>query len=281
MRMIRRAAHPVRPQALAHILELRGITKTFPGVLANDHIDLTLNKGEILALLGENGAGKTTLMNTLYGLYAPDEGQIIIRGQETTIHSPSDAIAQGIGMVHQHFMLVPPLTVTENVVLGDEPVRTGIFLDRRQASRRIQEISTTYGLDVDPNARIRNLPVGVQQRVEIVKVLYRNADILILDEPTAVLTPQEVDDLFRIIRGLIERGKSVIFHPQAQRGTDSGRPGHGSAAGAHGGHYPPGRDGRARARRADGRPRGAARARQRACCPPGYRAGHPRPAGVG
>ncbi len=193
------------------LLELRGISKAFPGVVANDHIDLELHQGEILALLGENGAGKTTLMNILYGLYTPDEGQIIIRGQETTIHSPNDAIFQGIGMVHQHFMLVPPLTVTENVMLGVESVVRGIFLDRRSASARIREISTTYGLAVDPNAIISTLPVGVQQRVEIIKVLYRNADILVLDEPTAVLTPQEVQDLFKIIRSLVERGKSVIF----------------------------------------------------------------------
>ena len=193
------------------ILELRAITKVFPGVVANDHIDLTLREGEILALLGENGAGKTTLMNILYGLYSPDSGAIIIRGQETTLHSPSDAISQGIGMVHQHFMLVPPLTVTENVMLGDEALVNGIFLDRKRVTARIRDISQTYGLQVDPGATISALPVGVQQRVEIIKVLYRNADILILDEPTAVLTPQEVEDLFRIIRTLVERGKSLIF----------------------------------------------------------------------
>jgi ABC-type uncharacterized transport system ATPase subunit len=193
------------------ILELRGITKVFPGVVANDHIDLTLNSGEILALLGENGAGKTTLMNILYGLYAPDGGQIIVRGRETAIQRPTDAIAQGIGMVHQHFMLVPPLTVTENVMLGAESTRGGVFLDRRQAAARIAAISQEYGLQVDPNAVVATLPVGVQQRVEIIKVLYRDADVLILDEPTAVLTPQEVDDLFVIIRALVARGKSVIF----------------------------------------------------------------------
>ncbi len=195
----------------APILELRGITKAFPGVVANDHIDLALYEGEILALLGENGAGKSTLMNILYGLYAPDTGQILIRGQEQAMTSPSQAIAQGIGMVHQHFMLVPTLTVTENVMLGNEPVVRGIFLDRRCVAQRIEEISATYGLQVPPEALVADLPVGVQQRVEIVKVLYRNADILILDEPTAVLTPQEVEDLFRIIRTLVERGKSVIF----------------------------------------------------------------------
>ncbi len=192
------------------ILELRGITKTFPGVVANDHIDLTLNQGEILALLGENGAGKTTLMNILYGLYTPDEGDIIIKGQKAAIVSPTDAIRQGIGMVHQHFMLVPPLTVTENVILGDELTR-GLLLDRRRAARRVREIADTYGLAVDPDATVSTLPVGVQQRVEIIKVLYRHADMLIMDEPTAVLTPQEVQDLFAIIRSLVDQGKSVIF----------------------------------------------------------------------
>ncbi len=193
------------------VLKLRGITKRFPGVLANDGIDLVLDEGEILALLGENGAGKTTLMNILYGLYTQDEGQVFTRGQETTIHSPVDAIAQGIGMVHQHFMLIPPLTVTENVILGDEPVHRGLFVNRRAAAARIRDISSTYGLHVDPNALVRDLPVGVQQRVEIIKVLYRDASILILDEPTAVLTPQEVEHLFRVIRALVNRGRSVIF----------------------------------------------------------------------
>ncbi|MGI6376043.1 MAG: ABC transporter ATP-binding protein [Anaerolineae bacterium] len=196
---------------MAPILQLDGITKVFPGVIANDGIDLALHQGEILALLGENGAGKSTLMNILYGLYAPTSGRITIRGQEVAISSPQDAIRQGIGMVHQHFMLVPPLTVTENVMLGDEPVRQGVFLDRRRAAVRVREISEAYGLAVDPDATIRTLPVGVQQRVEIIKVLYRSADVLILDEPTAVLTPQEVLDLFAIIRRLVDSGKSVIF----------------------------------------------------------------------
>jgi len=193
------------------VLELRGITKAFPGVLANDHIDLTLEEGEVHALLGENGAGKTTLMNILYGLYTPDEGEVLIRGQRVEIHEPNDAIGQGIGMVHQHFMLVPVLTVTENVMLGVESVRGGVFLDRAAAARRINRISEQYGLEVDPEAYIKALPVGVQQRVEIIKLLYREADILILDEPTAVLTPQEVEELFKIIRSLVEQGKSVIF----------------------------------------------------------------------
>lgn len=193
------------------ILELRGVTKRFPGVLANDSIDLTLNKGEIHALLGENGAGKSTLMNILYGLYDPDEGQIFVNGEEINVTSPRDAIASGIGMVHQHFMLVPVFTVTENVMLGDETTRFGGFLDRKTPADRIREISDEYHLEVDPNSYIRDLPVGVQQRVEIIKLLYREADILILDEPTAVLTPQEVDELFTIMRSLVDSGKSIIF----------------------------------------------------------------------
>ena len=196
---------------MANVLELHGITKRFPGVLANDHIDIALKEGDILALLGENGAGKTTLMNILYGLYKPDEGKIMVRGQEVEIHGPNDAIARGIGMVHQHFMLIPVMTVTENVMLGVEPTRNGVFLDRAKVAARIHEISEQYGLDVDPNAYIKDLPVGIQQRMEIIKVLYRQADILILDEPTAVLTPQEVEGLFKILQTLIEKGKSIIF----------------------------------------------------------------------
>src|SRR3972149_9926611 len=196
---------------MAPVLELRGITKRFPGVLANDHIDLTLEEGEILGLLGENGAGKTTLMNILYGLYQPDEGEIIVRGERVEGHSPSDAIAAGIGMVHQHFMLVPVFTVTENVMLGEEATLWGGLLNRGKASARVHQISEQYGLEVDPNACIKDLPVGVQQRVEIIKLLYREADILILDEPTAVLTPQEADELFDIMRSLAEQGKSIIF----------------------------------------------------------------------
>jgi simple sugar transport system ATP-binding protein len=193
------------------VLELKGITKSFPGVLANDHISLTLEDGEILALLGENGAGKTTLMNILYGLYRPDEGEILVRGEKAEIHGPNDAVKYGIGMVHQHFMLIPVMTVTENVMLGIEPVKNGLFLDREKVAKRIREISEQYGLEVDPNAYIKDLPVGTQQRVEIIKVLYRQADILILDEPTAVLTPQEVEGLFKILHTLLEKGKSIIF----------------------------------------------------------------------
>jgi general nucleoside transport system ATP-binding protein len=193
------------------VLELRGITKSFPGVLANDAIDLSVEKGKILALLGENGAGKTTLMNILYGLYKPDKGQIFINGEEVTIHDPSDAIARGIGMVHQHFMLIPVMTATENVMLGVESIHNGIFLDKAKVAKQIREISKQYALEVDPNAYISDLPVGAQQRVEIIKVLYRQADILILDEPTAVLTPQEVEGLFKVLRSLVASGKSVIF----------------------------------------------------------------------
>ena len=193
------------------VLELQGITKAFPGVLANDHINLTLEEGEIHALLGENGAGKTTLMNILYGLYAPDEGTIEVRGEKVNVESPNDAIARGIGMVHQHFMLVPVMTVTENVMLGNESVKNGIFLDKNAVAKRIREISDQYGLEVDPDAYIKDLPVGTQQRVEIIKVLYREADILILDEPTAVLTPQEVESLFKILQTLVDKGKSIIF----------------------------------------------------------------------
>jgi len=193
------------------VLELKGITKRFPGVLANDHIDLTLQQGEIHALLGENGAGKTTLMNILYGLYQPDEGEIWVNGNKTLIHSSTDAIRAGIGMVHQHFMLIPVFTVTENVMLGEESTKAGGILDRETAAARIRSISEQYKLLVNPDSYIKDLPVGVQQRVEIIKLLYRNANILIFDEPTAVLTPQEADELFEIMRSLTQQGKSIIF----------------------------------------------------------------------
>ena len=193
------------------ILELKGITKQFPGVLANDHINLSLNKGEILALLGENGAGKSTLMNILYGLYQPDEGEIFINGKKVVINSPNDAIHAGIGMVHQHFMLIPVFTVAENIMLGQESVKYGDFLDRADASKKILELSEQFGLPVNPNDLVRDIPVGIQQKVEIIKLLYRHAEILIFDEPTAVLTPQEADELFSIMRSLARQGKSIIF----------------------------------------------------------------------
>jgi len=196
---------------MALVLELKGITKRFPGVLANDHIDLTLEEGEIHALLGENGAGKTTLMNILYGLYQPDEGEIFVHGKPIKVHSPSDAIDAGVGMVHQHFMLIPVFTVTENVMLGEENVKYGGVLDRNIAAERIKQISDQYNLQVDPNAYVEDLPVGVQQRVEIIKLLYREANILILDEPSAVLTPQEVEELFKIMHSLLAQGQSIIF----------------------------------------------------------------------
>jgi ABC-type uncharacterized transport system ATPase subunit len=193
------------------VLEARGITKRFPGVIANNNVSLKLHKGEVLALLGENGAGKSTLMNILYGLYHQDEGEILVDGAPIRASSPHESIQRGIGMVHQHFQLVPVMTVAENVMLGNEITRGGPFLDRRRAAKLIGDISRKYGLEVDPNALIADLPVGAQQRVEIIKALYRNADILILDEPTAVLTPQEADDLVRIMRTLVDQGKSIIF----------------------------------------------------------------------
>ncbi len=192
------------------VLEVKGITKQFPGVLANDNVNFDLRKGEIHALLGENGAGKSTLMNLIYGLHRPDKGDVIVNGKIAAIESPNDTIALGIGMVHQHFMLIPVFTVAENVMLGDETVKRG-SLDRAAVAAKIVEISKQYGLDVDPNAMVGTLPVGLQQRVEIVKTLYRNAEIVILDEPTAVLTPQEAEDLFRIMRDLTARGVSIIF----------------------------------------------------------------------
>src|SRR5512136_2646083 len=193
------------------VLEARNITKKFPGVLANDHVAIDLHKGEIHALLGENGAGKTTLMNILYGLYLPDSGEILVNGKPVVIKSPNDTIAQGIGMVHQHFMLIPVFTVAENIMLGDETVRYGMVLDQKTVTNRVRELSHQYGLEVDPEALVGQLSVGEQQRVEIVKALYRNAQILILDEPTAVLTPQEAEDLFAIMRELTQKGVSIIF----------------------------------------------------------------------
>ncbi|MEX2659973.1 MAG: ABC transporter ATP-binding protein [Acidimicrobiales bacterium] len=192
-------------------VELRGITKRFPGVVANAGVDLEVGRGEVLALLGENGAGKSTLMNVLFGLYPPDEGQIALDGEVVHLASPADSIAAGIGMVHQHFMLVPVFTVLENVMLGVEPRTRYGGLDRAAASKKLLELSAEHNLAVDPDALVEDLSVGAQQRVEILKALYREADCLILDEPTAVLTPPEIEDLFRIIETLTASGRSVIF----------------------------------------------------------------------
>ena len=192
------------------LLELKGITKRFPGVIANDHVDFELVKGEVHALLGENGAGKSTLMNILYGLYHPDEGEVRLDGKHVRIESPRAAIDLGIGMVHQHFMLIPVMTVAENIVLGVEP-HSGPFLDIDGAEKRVRDLSERFGLAVRPEARIESISVGMQQRVEILKALYRGAEILILDEPTAVLTPQEAEELFEIIRSLQAEGKSIVF----------------------------------------------------------------------
>lgn len=193
------------------VLEAKGITKRFPGVLANNNINLKLYQGEILALLGENGAGKSTLMNILYGLYHPTEGEIWIKGERVELKNPRDAIDRGIGMVHQHFQLVPVMTVAENVMLGAEITGAAGKLNAREAVKQVRRLSEQYGLAVDPTAVVEDLPVGAQQRVEIIKALYKHADILILDEPTAVLTPQEANELFRIMRQLTERGVSIIF----------------------------------------------------------------------
>src|SRR6476646_2670561 len=189
---------------------MRGIRKEFPGIVANDDVNLDLRGGEVHALLGENGAGKSTLMNILCGLYHPDAGEIILQGKPVTFGSARDAIQVGIGMVHQHFMLIPVMTVAENIVLGVEP-RERLLLDERAAERRVRELSQRYGLAVNPGALVQEITVGQEQRVEILKALYRGADILVLDEPTAVLTPQEARELFEIIRSLTAQGKSIIF----------------------------------------------------------------------
>src|SRR5579875_685234 len=192
-------------------LELQGITKRFGTLVANDGIDLTVEPGQIHALLGENGAGKSTLMNVLYGLTRPDEGEILLDGKAVEFRGPADAIRAGIGMVHQHFMLVPVFTVAENVVLGAERVRRFGWLDRRATRRQVQELSAKYGLEVDPDAVVEDLPVGVQQRVEIIKALLREAEVLVFDEPTAVLTPQETDELMTIMKQLAAEGTAIVF----------------------------------------------------------------------
>ena len=263
------------------MLELRGITKRYPGVVASDDVRFDLKRGEVHALLGENGAGKSTLMNILYGLTTPDEGEIIVNGQKVEIASPLDAIALGIGMVHQHFMLVPVMTVAENIVLAVEPTK-GPTLDRAEAAARVKLISDRYGLAVDPNALVEDVTVGMQQRVEILKALYRGADILILDEPTAVLTPQEATELVAILRSLTAQGTSVIFithklnevldiadrvtvlrRGQVHRDRDDPGGHRGDPRQAHG--------------RARGRPDGGQVAREaRPAAPPGHGPGGPR-----
>jgi ABC-type uncharacterized transport system ATPase subunit len=195
----------------APALEMRGITKRYPGTLANDAIDLDVRPGEIHALLGENGAGKTTLMNVLYGLARPDAGEIRLDGEPVTISSPADAIAHGISMVHQHFMLVPVFSVADNILLGEEVMRDPVFIDRAEARRRIVELGTRFGFEIDPDVRVGALSVGAQQRVEILKALYRKARILVLDEPTAVLTPQETEEIFAVLRRLAAAGHSIVF----------------------------------------------------------------------
>jgi simple sugar transport system ATP-binding protein len=199
------------PEPAAHVLEMRNVTKRFPGIVANADVSFDLRHGEVHALLGENGAGKSTLMNCLYGLYTPDEGEILIKGETVDLGSPRASIDKGVGMVHQHFMLIPVMSVAENIVLAVEPRRSGVLLDTVEAERRVQELSDRFGLAVDPHAMVRDITVGQQQRVEILKALYRGADILVLDEPTAVLTPQEAKELFDIVRGLTAQGTSIIF----------------------------------------------------------------------
>ncbi|MGG4434725.1 ABC transporter ATP-binding protein [Priestia megaterium] len=195
---------------MEYVIEMLDIRKEFPGIVANDNITLQVKKGEIHALLGENGAGKSTLMNVLFGLYQPEKGQIRVNGQEVEITDPNVANDLGIGMVHQHFMLVQNFTVTENIILGNEPTRTG-KINIKKAAQDIQELSNQYGLSVDPYAKIQDISVGMQQRVEILKTLYRGADILIFDEPTAALTPQEITELIQIMKKLIQEGKSIIL----------------------------------------------------------------------
>jgi simple sugar transport system ATP-binding protein len=190
---------------------MRGIVKQFPGVLANDSVDFELARGEVHALLGENGAGKSTLMNILYGLYKPDAGEIRVNGKSVSFGSAKDAIGVGLGMVHQHFMLIPVMTVAENIVLATEPTEAGVFLDYEAARRRVRDLAEQFGFAIDPDAKIQDITVGQQQRVEILKALYRRADILILDEPTAVLTPQEATELFTILKNLQREGMSIIF----------------------------------------------------------------------
>ena len=192
------------------VIAMKDIVKKFGDFTANDHINLTVHKGEVHAILGENGAGKSTLMNVLCGLYKPTSGHIELNGKEVTFHSPKDAIDMGIGMVHQHFMLIQPFTVTDNIILGVEPTK-GLTVDKKTAREKVLELSERYNMKIDPDAKIEDISVGMQQRVEILKVLYRGADVLILDEPTASLTPQEIEGLMEIIQNLTADGKSIIL----------------------------------------------------------------------
>ena len=203
---------PGRPNGtdVAHIIRMTGIVKRFPGVLANDNVSLEVEEGEVHCLLGENGAGKSTLMNILYGLYGHDEGEIYLRGKRVEYTGPGDAIKNGIGMVHQHFMLIPVFTVLENLILGTEAVK-GLSLDLARSERELTEISDKYGMGLNLHAYVRDISVGMQQRVEIVKLLYRGADIMIFDEPTAILTPQEIEELYKVMRSLRDKGKTIIF----------------------------------------------------------------------
>jgi simple sugar transport system ATP-binding protein len=201
----------IRPENAPPRLEMRRITKRYPGVVANDSIDLEVRSGEIHALLGENGAGKSTLMNILYGLATPDAGEILLDGTPVRIDGPNDAIRRGISMVHQHFMLVPVLSVADNILLGAEIMANALFLDRKRADQRIRDLGRQFGFEIDPDARIEDLSVGWQQRVEILKALYREADILVLDEPTAVLTPQETKEIFVVLRRLADEGRAIVF----------------------------------------------------------------------
>ncbi|WP_436514144.1 ABC transporter ATP-binding protein [Clostridium thermobutyricum] len=196
---------------MGYVVEMLNIRKEFAGIVANDNITLRLKKGEVHALLGENGAGKSTLMSVLFGMYKPEKGQIKINGEEVKITSPNKANELGIGMVHQHFKLVENFTVTENIILGNEPKKLGLVVDKEKAAKKILEISKKYNLNIDPYAKIEDISVGMQQRVEILKMLYREANVLILDEPTAVLTPDEISELMNIIRDLIKEGKSIII----------------------------------------------------------------------
>ncbi len=195
---------------MASIVRMENIVKSFPGVLANDRVSIEIEEGEIHCLLGENGAGKSTLMNILYGLFSHDSGDVYIKGNKVEYSGPGDAIKNGVGMVHQHFMLIPVFTVLENLILGTERVK-GLTLDLKQSEKELSEISSRYGMEMNLNAYVRDISVGMQQRVEILKLLYRGADIMIFDEPTAILTPQEIQELYKVMHSLRERGKTIIF----------------------------------------------------------------------